>query len=70
MAGPNPYLRKYALNVDKKVRYKTVWRGGEREWANVRQYGYAAAYAVLIFLLLAGFTRWKDRALSKAEAGA
>jgi arabinogalactan oligomer/maltooligosaccharide transport system permease protein len=41
-------------------------------WAFTRQnqYGYAAAYAVLIFLLLSGFTRWKDRALAKAEAAA
>lgn len=36
-------LRKYILNVDKRVEYKMVWRGGEREWENVRQYGYAAA---------------------------
>jgi len=36
-------LRKYALNMDRKIDYKLVWRGGEREWANVRAYGYAAA---------------------------
>jgi arabinogalactan oligomer/maltooligosaccharide transport system permease protein len=37
-------------------------------WAFTRQnqYGYAAAYAVLIFLLLSGFTRLKDRAQGKA----
>ncbi|MCP5197171.1 MAG: hypothetical protein H6974_10350 [Gammaproteobacteria bacterium] len=36
-------LRKYALNIDKKVYYKLVWRGGEREWGNIRNYGYAPA---------------------------
>lgn len=36
-------LRKYALNINKTVQYKLVWRGGEREWSNIRQYGYAAA---------------------------
>jgi len=39
-------------------------------WAFTRQnqYGYAAAYAVLIFLLLAGFTRLKDRRRRRVEA--
>ncbi len=38
-------------------------------WAFTRQnqYGYAAAYAVLIFLLLSGATRLQDR-LSKRQA--
>ncbi len=35
-------LRTYALNINKTVQYKLVWRGGEREWGNIRQYGYAA----------------------------
>jgi arabinogalactan oligomer/maltooligosaccharide transport system permease protein len=41
-------------------------------WAFTRQnqYGYAAAYAVLIFLLLSGFTRLKDRVARRAEAAA
>jgi arabinogalactan oligomer/maltooligosaccharide transport system permease protein len=42
-------------------------------WAFTRQnqYGYAAAYAVLIFLLLAGFTRlndWRQKRAQAAEA--
>ncbi len=36
-------FKKYALNINKKVQYKLVWRGGEREWGNIRQYGYAPA---------------------------
>ena len=39
-------------------------------WAFTRdaQYGYAAAYAVLIFLLLAGATRIGERAARRADA--
>lgn len=38
-------------------------------WAFTREakYGYAAAYSVLIFFLLLGFTRWDERRQARAE---
>ena len=36
-------MEKYVLNLNKRVEYRMAWRGGERDWDNVRRYGYEAA---------------------------
>lgn len=36
-------MEKHVLNLNKRVEYKMAWRGGEREWASVRRFGFEAA---------------------------
>ena len=36
-------MEKHVLNLNKQVEYKMAWRGGEREWAGVRRFGFDAA---------------------------
>ena len=51
-------------NIDSDILVSETYR-----WAFTREakYGYAAAYSVLIFLMLFGFTRWDEWRAARAN---